>query len=42
MKDTFDADTLHPGAVMYADEVRKGELSRREFLARSTALGRAC
>ena len=39
MKDTFDADTLHPGAVMYAAEVRKGELSRREFLARSTALG---
>ena len=39
MKDTFDTETLHPGAVMYAAEVRDGTLSRREFLVRSTALG---
>ncbi len=30
---------LHPAAAMYAQEVREGTLSRREFLARSTALG---
>jgi peptide/nickel transport system substrate-binding protein len=30
---------LHPAAHMYADEVARGELSRREFLARTTALG---
>ena len=39
MKDTFETETLHPGAVMYAAEVRDGTLSRREFLVRSTALG---
>ena len=39
MKDTFETETLHPGAVMYAAEVREGKLSRREFLVRSTALG---
>lgn len=39
MKDSFDTETLHPGAVMYAAEVRMGKLSRREFLVRSTALG---
>jgi len=39
MKDTFETGTLHPGAVMYAAEVRDGTLSRREFLVRSTALG---
>ena len=31
--------SLHPGAVMYAEEVKAGKLSRREFLTRATALG---
>ena len=30
---------LHPAAQMYADEHRAGQLSRREFLTRTTALG---
>ncbi len=30
---------LHPAALMYAGEVQQGELSRREFLVRTTALG---
>ncbi len=30
---------LHPAALMYAGEVQRGELSRREFLVRTTALG---
>jgi len=30
---------VHPAAVMYANEVKAGKLSRREFLARTTALG---
>lgn len=33
------AKALHPAALMYADEVRAGKLSRREFLSRTTALG---
>jgi len=37
MKDTING--LHPAALMYAEEVKAGKLSRREFLARSTALG---
>jgi len=32
-------DRIHPAARMYAQEHRRGQLSRREFLARSTALG---
>lgn len=39
MKDTYETATLHPAASMYAEEVRQGVLSRREFLARTTALG---
>ena len=39
MKDTLDTATMHPAAVMYAGEVKQGQLSRREFLARTTALG---
>lgn len=39
MKDTITDGMLHPAACMYAEEVRAGQLSRREFLARSTALG---
>ena len=30
---------LHPAALMHAQEVRAGKLSRREFLVRTTALG---
>jgi len=32
-------DRIHPVAKMYAEEHKAGQLSRREFLARSTALG---
>jgi peptide/nickel transport system substrate-binding protein len=40
MKDTlYTGEMLHPAAYMYAEEVREGRLSRREFLVRSTALG---
>jgi len=39
MKDTIQAVELHPAAKMYAAEVAAGQLSRREFLVRSTALG---
>ncbi len=30
---------IHPAALRYADEVKDGALSRREFLTRATALG---
>lgn len=30
---------IHPAAVAYADEVRAGTMSRREFLTRASALG---
>ncbi|MDX8352040.1 ABC transporter substrate-binding protein [Cognatiyoonia sp. IB215182] len=30
---------IHPAALMYAEEAKAGKLSRREFLARTTALG---
>lgn len=33
------AEQLHPAAPAYADEVRAGTMSRREFLTRTTALG---
>ena len=39
MLDTTSGAKIHPAALMYAEEVRSGQLSRREFLARSTALG---
>jgi peptide/nickel transport system substrate-binding protein len=39
MTETRTAGTLHPAATMYAEEHRRGEISRREFLARTTALG---
>lgn len=32
-------DSVHPAARMYADEYRAGQLSRREFLTRASALG---
>ena len=31
--------SIHPAALMYAEEAKSGQLSRREFLARTTALG---
>ncbi|MFY8145708.1 MAG: twin-arginine translocation signal domain-containing protein, partial [Rhodobacter sp.] len=37
--DTQLGPRLHPAAIMYADEVAAGKLSRREFLTRTTALG---
>jgi peptide/nickel transport system substrate-binding protein len=40
MKDDSQlADRVHPAALMYAEEVAAGKLSRREFLTRSSALG---
>lgn len=40
MKDfTETAARVHPAAMMYAEEVAQGKLSRREFLTRSSALG---
>ncbi len=35
----FTPDNIHPAAQMYAEEHRAGKLSRREFLAQTTALG---
>lgn len=35
----FMPDQMHPAARMYAEELRAGKLSRREFLSRTTALG---
>lgn len=32
-------DRIHPAAKMYAEEYKAGELSRREFISRATALG---
>ena len=34
-----DLNSVHPAAKSYADEVRAGTLSRREFLTRATSLG---
>lgn len=39
MTDTTTIQAPHPAARMYAEELRAGKLSRREFLTRSTALG---
>ncbi len=36
---THDNISIHPAALMYAKEEMAGKLSRREFLARTTALG---
>ncbi|HRV63272.1 MAG TPA: ABC transporter substrate-binding protein [Albidovulum sp.] len=35
----FDTASMHPAAVAYADEVRAGTMTRREFLTRTSALG---
>jgi len=32
-------EKVHPATKMYAKEFQKGQLSRREFLSRTTALG---
>ena len=37
--ETINGKPMHPAAKMYAEECKAGKLSRREFLARSTALG---
>jgi peptide/nickel transport system substrate-binding protein len=39
MTRTTKSGTLHPAATMYANEYRAGQLSRREFLTRTTAMG---
>ncbi len=36
---TTTGQRVHPAAKMYAEEYKAGQLSRREFLVRSTALG---
>ncbi|MEM8632074.1 MAG: ABC transporter substrate-binding protein [Pseudomonadota bacterium] len=36
---TINGKPMHPAAKMYAQEFKDGKLSRREFLARSSALG---
>ena len=36
---TQAAAMAHPAVQMYAEEVRSGKLSRREFLTRTTAFG---
>ena len=36
---TNSTSSMHPAAEMYARELKAGQLSRREFLARTTALG---
>ena len=36
---THDNTTIHPAAKMYAEEYQNGDIDRREFLARATALG---
>ncbi len=37
--ETINGKPIHHAALMYAQECREGKLSRREFLARSTAFG---
>ncbi len=39
MTKEMNAAGLHPAATMYAEELKAGKLSRREFLTRTTALG---
>jgi peptide/nickel transport system substrate-binding protein len=39
MSKVSDPETNHKAAKMYAEELKAGKLSRREFLARTTALG---
>ena len=37
--ETINGKPLHPAISAFADEVKSGEMSRREFLARASALG---
>jgi peptide/nickel transport system substrate-binding protein len=39
MTNEIKAAELHPAAGMYAEELKAGKISRREFLTRTTALG---
>ncbi len=39
MLDNTTGAKVHPAATMYAEETRTGQMSRREFLTRTTALG---
>ena len=39
MTETNRAAALHPAAILHAEELAAGKISRREFLTRSTALG---
>ena len=39
MTTTKTKATVHPAALMYAQEHKAGQLDRREFLTRATALG---
>ncbi len=39
MTETRTNKSVHPAALMYAEEHKAGQLDRREFLARATALG---
>ncbi|NRA98234.1 MAG: ABC transporter substrate-binding protein [Rhodobacteraceae bacterium] len=39
MKDIIETPAVHHAAKMYAQEYKEGKLNRREFMARSTALG---
>jgi peptide/nickel transport system substrate-binding protein len=36
---THQTGSIHPAALMHAEEVKLGKLNRREFLARTTSLG---
>jgi len=38
-QELMNGGRIHPVAKMYAEEVKAGKLSRREFMARATALG---
>ncbi|EHI49216.1 ABC-type dipeptide transport system, periplasmic component [SAR116 cluster alpha proteobacterium HIMB100] len=38
-QDTINGKALHKSVEMYAEECKAGQLSRREFMARATALG---
>ena len=38
-KTTLTGKPMHPAVEMYAQECKAGDLSRREFLARASALG---
>ena len=39
MTKPFTPERVHPAVKMYADECQRGDLSRREFLTRASALG---